>query len=200
MKCFIGWILFSFANLAFAVEYQDGDLIFQESQSAQAAAIQEATGSRWSHVGILFRKDEKWIVAEGAQPVREVPLESFVGNGKGGDYRVYRLPKMTDVQKQELRKLVEEQLGRPYDIYFEWSDDLLYCSELVYKVFLKATGVEIGTLQKFRDLKLDGPYVKELIRRRYTDTGRPLNLDEPIVTPFTQLQDLDLVLIERVGG
>jgi len=171
-------------------------LIFHESQSAQSAAILEATNSRWSHVGILFQDDGQWHVAEGAQPVRIVSLPVFIARGKNQTIRVYRLPGLTDAQKKQLRTEINVHLGKIYDIYFEWSDDLVYCSELVYKVFLSTVGVRIGTLQKFRDLRVDGPYVKELIRRRITDTGRTLNLDEPIVTPISQLSDPKLVRIE----
>lgn len=70
-------------------------------------------------------------------------------------------------------------------------------SEFVYKVFPSTTGIEVGLVQKFRDLRLDGPYVKELIRRRIADTGRTLNLDEPIVTPASQILDSKLELLER---
>ena len=106
---------------------------------------------------------------------------------------------MTPSQKQVLRDEIGKMIGGNYDLYFEWSDDLIYCSELVFKAFVTATGVEHGTLQKFKDLKLDGPYVKELIRRRIQNTGRTLNLEEPIVTPVSQMLDSDLKLIIQTG-
>lgn len=184
-------------GFARASSYQDGDLIFHESRSAQSQAIREATGSRWSHVGLLFRERGQWFVAEGAQPVRLVTLSSFIARGQNGEYRIYRLPGLTEEQKKRLRAEVSKFVGLNYDIYFEWSDKLIYCSELVYKAFRAAAGAEIGTVQKFRDLKLDGPYARELIRRRLADTGRKLDLDEPIVTPVAQLEDPDLVLVEQ---
>lgn len=189
----------SAVSAAKAPDYQDGDLIFHQSQTMQAKAILEATGSAWSHVGILFQDGGKWYVAEAVQPVRVTTLSSFLKRGKGGHYRTYRLPGLQAVHKQAIRTFVESKIGTDYDLYFEWSDDLLYCSELVYKAFMYATGTELGTVQKFRDLKLDGPFVKELIRRRIQDTGRQLNLDEPIVTPISQMKDTDLKLVIRTG-
>jgi hypothetical protein len=182
-----------------APDYQDGDLIFHQSQSAQSKAIHEATGSRWSHVGVLLEDSGTWYVAEATQPVRVVTLKSFIARGRGNHYRTYRLPGLTSPQKQVLRDEIGKMMGGDYDLYFEWTDDLIYCSELTYKAFLKATGVELGTLQKFKDLKLDGPYVKELIRRRIQDTGRTLNLEEPILTPISQMIDSDLKLIIQTG-
>lgn len=194
-------VLLSFVFLgstsAFAVTYQDGDLIFHESQGPQAKAIQEATGSKWTHVGMLFLKQDKWQVAEAVQPVRYTSLSSFISRGKNGAYRIYRVPGLKTEQKQDLRAQVDAFMGRDYDIWFEWSDDLIYCSELVYKTFFRATGIEVGQVQKFRDLKLDGPYVKEMIRQRVENTGRELDLNEPIITPVAQIRDTKLVLVEE---
>lgn len=190
--------LFSFLSAAHATPYQDGDIIFHESQSTQSRAIREATNSRWSHEGVLFQHQGKWFVAEGSQPTRLVSLSSFIARGVKQQYRIYRLPGLTPAQKQNLKEQFAKYAGKNYDIYFEWSDDRVYCSELVYKMFLGATGVEIGTVQKFRDLKMDGPYAQELIRRRLQDTRRKLDLNEPIVTPASQTLDPKLELVERV--
>ena len=42
-------------------EFQNGDIIFQTSQSAQSKAIQLATNSRYSHVGIILEIDGELI-------------------------------------------------------------------------------------------------------------------------------------------
>lgn len=190
-------LLLVFSLSSAEAAYRDGDIIFHESQSAQSHAIREATGSRWSHVGVLFQERGRWMVFEAVQPVRLTPLNSFIQRGKSKEYRVYRLPTLSDSQREELRKEAGKYLGKSYDIYFEWSDELIYCSELVYKMFLSATAVEIGAIQRFGDLRLEGPYAKELIRRRLTDKGRELDLGEPIVTPDSQIKDPDLILVEQ---
>lgn len=130
--------------------YQDGDIIFQESQSLQSRAIKEVTNSRWSHVGILFQHNGQWSVAEAVQPVKMTPLNEWLDRGKNHAFRVYRFRGLTDPQRRALRAQVEGLLGQNYDIYFEWSDTLIYCSELVYKTFLKAAQVKIGTVQHYR--------------------------------------------------
>ena len=40
-------------------QLQDGDLIFQTSQSSQSKAIQLATKSKFSHMGMIYIKDNK---------------------------------------------------------------------------------------------------------------------------------------------
>lgn len=175
---------------------QVGDLIFQKSQSSQAKAIAEATGSEWSHVGILVKNSaNQWYVAEAIQPLQATELSAWIQRGKNQEYRVLRHPQFNSSFVPALYSELKRYQGLNYDIYFEWSDSRIYCSELTYKVLQKVLGKEIGTLQKFRDLKLQGPYVQALIKKRYTDLGKPLNLDEEIVTPISQMQDPSLRLV-----
>lgn len=192
--------VFFFAGLApsnATTDFQTGDLIFHKSQTNQSKAILEATGSPWSHVGVVIVDQGAYFVLEAVQPVRMVSLKSFIDRGSKKHYRTYRLPSLTDVQREALRTELTKYLGQNYDLFFEWSDDLTYCSELVYKAFLAVTGVEIGQLQTYSELRLDGPYVRELIRRRLTYTGRNLNLKELIVTPVSQMKDSDLTLVRK---
>lgn len=178
---------------------RSGDLIFQQSLGPQAKAILEATRSSWSHVGIILEDQGQWVVAEASAPVRIVSLTSFISRGKNKDYRVYRARALTAAQLPLLRQAIDAELGKRYDIFFEWSDTAMYCSEFVYKIFLASAAIEIGQMQKFSDLKLNGPFVQAMIKQRLTETGRTLNLNEPIVTPITQMRDSDLDLLIRTG-
>ena len=47
------------APCALATTLRDGDIIFHTSRSAQSAAIQHATHSRYSHVGLILFRDGK---------------------------------------------------------------------------------------------------------------------------------------------
>ena len=49
--------------------FQDGDLIFQHSASAQSTAVQQATNSYYSHCGIIFYMEGKPFVFEAIEPV-----------------------------------------------------------------------------------------------------------------------------------
>ncbi len=37
-------------------------------------------------------------------------------------------------------------LGKPYDIYFEWDDRAIYCSEIVWKAYQHALGIELSAV------------------------------------------------------
>ena len=52
-----------------------GDIVFQESTSSQSTAIAAATGSRWTHVGVVFIEGGEARVFEGVQPVGSSSLE-----------------------------------------------------------------------------------------------------------------------------
>ncbi len=178
---------------------QEGDLIFHRSTSSQSAAIGEATGSSWSHVGIVLNRNGSWYVIEARQGIELTALKSFIDRGRDGHYKVFRLKTFANtVSKIELYQVLAKYSKKPYDPYFEFSNERIYCSELTYKVMLELTGEKIGIMNKMKELRLDGPHVKDLIQRRLTDIGKELNPEELIITPVSQMRDPKLSLILSV--
>ena len=128
---------------------RDGDIIFQTSQSSQSVAIQRATASPYSHMGIIFFRNHRPYVLEASATVRYTPLDDWIARGKGGHYVVKRLKDASALNAEgtsKLRSTAAQLLGRPYDLTFEWSDDRVYCSELVWKIYDRALHVDIGEL------------------------------------------------------
>jgi uncharacterized protein YycO len=167
-----------------AEHLRDGDIIFQTSRSGQSLAIQRATHSPYSHVGLVFLRDGKPFVLEAIATVRYTPLAAWTTRGDGAKYVVRRLKSgLSADQARALRTAAESHAGKPYDLYFEWSDERIYCSELVWKAYRDALGVEIGTRQKLRDFDLSDAIVKAKMRERY---GTEVPLDEPVISPGAQ--------------
>lgn len=164
--------------------FQNGDIIFQVSTSSQSKALQLATKSEYSHVGIIYKQKDKYYVYEAVQPVKLTPLNIWIKRGENGHYVVKRLKNhdsvLTDSVLGKMKEISEMYKGKNYDIYFEWSDGCIYCSELVWKIYKKATGIEIGSLQKLNDFDLTHPIVKEKMKERYGDNP-PLN--EDVIAP-----------------
>lgn len=177
-------------------KYAEGDIIFIQSQTQQAAALRESTESVWTHVGFMIKKNSTWYVAEAVGPLKETPLAEFIARSKNKSYRVYRYKHFDAATMTNALKAALPKYNKPYDIYFEWSQDRIYCSELTYHVMKDVTGFELGRLQKMKEMKLDGPYAQALIKKRYTDTGKEFDPDELIVTPVSQVEDEDVTLIE----
>ena len=169
---------------------RDGDIIFQTSRSGQSLAIQRATHSPFSHVGLVFFRDGKPFVLEAIATVRYTPLAQWMARGDGGKYTVRRLKSALSAdQARALRVAAERYAGKPYDLYFEWSDDRIYCSELVWKAYRDALDIEIGNRQKLREFDLTDPVVKAKMRERY---GKDVPMDEPVISPGAQF-DSDLL-------
>ena len=68
-------------------------------------------------------------------------------------------------------------LGKPYDILYQFDDEKIYCSELIFKAFQKVTGEDLGKIQKLGDLKWEkyNPVIISI------DPSLPL--DRPMITP-----------------
>jgi uncharacterized protein YycO len=160
---------------------RDGDLIFHTSRSTQSEAIQRATHSPYSHVGIILHRGGKPFVFEAIASVRYTPLDTWLARGEGRRYEVRRLRRqLTEEQARRLRDSAARYAGRPYDLYFEWSDERIYCSELVWKMYRDALGIELRSRQELREFDLSHPVVKSKIRERY---GARVPLDEPVISP-----------------
>ena len=65
---------------------RDGDIIFHTSRSGQSLAIQRATHSPLSHVGLVFFRDGKPFVLEAVATVRYTPLAQWTVRGHGAQF------------------------------------------------------------------------------------------------------------------
>ncbi len=171
-------------SLADQCEIKNGDLIFQTSVSAQSKAIQLATNSKYSHCGIIYNENGQFYVFEAIQPVKTTALDEWIARGENGHYVIKRLKNadqfLTNETLQKMKLEGEKFKGKEYDLTFEWSDQKMYCSELIWKIYQRATGLEIGKLQKLSDFDLTSEVVKAKMKERY---GEKIPMDEIVISP-----------------
>lgn len=171
-------------NISSVDNIQDGDIIFQTSLSGQSKAIQLATKSSYSHCGIIFKNGGKFYVYEAVQPVKYTPIEKWIARGEKGHFVIKRLKNanviLTENAIQKMKQIGEKFIGKDYDLTFDWTDDKIYCSELIWKIYQRATGVEIGKLEKLKDFDFSSLVVKAKLKERY---GNKLPLDETVISP-----------------
>ncbi len=126
---------FGLRSLA-ATDYADiraslrtGDLLFCSGQNIFANAIKLATGSPWSHVGILFRPvavDRVLVLEAQMSPgVRPICLSSFLDNYQHSG-RPYRgqlvlarhagIDHVSEERQREFFSWLVDELGRPYSV------------------------------------------------------------------------------------
>jgi len=173
------WLL-SLLSAAPPLDVQDGDVIFQTTNSSQSQAIQYATQSPFSHVGIVHIRDGKPVVFEARGPVGAIPLQSWINKGIKGQYQLMRPKKaLKPAQIKTMRKAAERYRGKSYDWLFEWSDQKMYCSELVWKLY-KEAGIELAEPRPMDSYRFDSPVVQEKLDERWGDA---VNWKEKMVAP-----------------
>ena len=166
-------------------EPKDGDIIFQTSLSSQSKAIQFATDSPYSHVGVVFLRENKPFVLEAVRTVRFTPLKRWIARGKEKSYLVMRSKQeLTVSQIRKLRLYGKLLKGRRYDQRFLWSDYEIYCSELVWKLY-NGAGLVLTRTKTMRDYNFNDPAVRKLLKQRW---GRELDWNEVVVAPADLLE------------
>ncbi len=182
-------LVLSFAQTPELPPLKSGDLIFQTSRSAQSQALQIVTQSKLSHMGVIFLRDDSLYVLEAVQPVKWTPLQSWIARGVEGRFTIKRLKNadslLTAGKINQLLSAGQAYLGKNYDPYFEWSDDRIYCSELVWKIYNSAFNLQIGTQQKMAEFDFSHPLVKAKMMERFGDN---IPIDEWVITPEAMFQ------------
>ncbi|MFQ1005942.1 YiiX family permuted papain-like enzyme [Gilliamella sp. CG22] len=175
---------------------KDGDIIFQSSQSSQSKAVEQATNSPYSHMGIIFIKNGKPYVFEAGSKVAYTPLTSFIERGKNRYYVIKRLKDHNlSVKETNKLKLVAKTFeNKPYDIWFGWNDNYIYCSELVRKIYNRALKLEIGQLQNIKDFNLSSALVKQKLKARY---GDKIPFQETVISPVAMFNSPLLITVDK---
>jgi hypothetical protein len=195
MQRALAFFLMLFASTSTLAGYtpQAGDIVFHTSLSSQSKAVQAATKSPYSHMGIVLFRDGKPQVFEAVQPVKYTPLQVWLDRGQGKHYVIKRLKSpMPENASTKLYKDAKRYEGKSYDLTFEWSDDKIYCSELVWKLYKSAAGIELVKLSKLGSFDLTNPLVKAKLKERY---GNKVPLNEPVIAPVAIF---DSALLETV--
>jgi uncharacterized protein YycO len=175
---------------------QDGDLVFHTSHSSQSQAIQLATKSEFSHMGIILTLNNKQMVYEAVGSVKYTPLRVWIKRGTDNHFVARRLKnakeELTPQNLANLKKVAETFKGKPYDFVFGWSDEKMYCSELIWKIYDRALNVHIGSLQHLRDFDLSNPIVSQKLRECYPDC---VPMDETVISPEQMFRSESLITV-----
>ena len=187
------FLLISLLTLSFSIsriskikeskDWKNGDIVFQDSESTQSEAIKLATNSNFSHCGIVFNLDNKWMVLEAVHPVRVIAIKEWIAQGSDGNYTRKRLKNstmLTDSIEDEMWAVGSSFLNKSYDIQFGWSDEKLYCSELVWKIYNRGAGLSLGKPKMLKEYNLDSKLVKEQLKLRY---GTDIPLKDKMISP-----------------
>ncbi len=185
---------FNVHGLAHLASYapREGDVVFQSLPRGELVdAIEGVTNSPLSHCGVVMRDaDGRWVVHEAMGVVRETPLYLWIVRGRGARLDVWRWRDIEGRDLAALRTALNRYSGKPYDFRYAPGDDEIYCSELVFKAYRDAFGVELGEWENLGDLNWR-PFEKFI---REMENGA-LPLGRPMITPVGVTRSPELVKV-----
>lgn len=119
----------TFSLLAFLYSIQihaTVTIAFLEVKDPRGYIVQLEPSGKYAHIAISFQ--DKWLHSH---PLRGVEIVDQVELEKIG-----KIAEVISIETlRELTRLdVIPYLGKPYDSEFSWSDDKIYCAELVAKI------------------------------------------------------------------
>lgn len=176
---------------------QPGDLVFQKCLSVQGVAIRLATNSQYDHLGLVILRNGKKLVLEALEPVQCTPLAEWIKRAPFTPIAIRR-PVIFETNPPtnlngRLDMAAREFEGKSYDYLMEWSDDRLYCSELVWKLFQRHFQIELCSLQKLQDFNLTHPLVARQLKKTYGDA---IPLERTVVSPESLLNSSAVRAVE----
>lgn len=176
-------------------QLKTGDILFISSGGAQGKAIELATKSKYTHVGMVFVENNKTYVYHAVEPVMKSSLGEFLAFSVDGKYVAKRLKQQNTLDEntnEKMREMATGLLGKHYDIYFNWKDDEWYCTEFVWKLYERNYKLEVGKLRPLKEFDLSSKEVKTIMKKRY---GNKIPYNEKMISP----QDMfDSPLLEEV--
>lgn len=194
----IAWLAIAASVSAQEYRPRTGDILFQTLESDQSQAIQIATKSPYSHVGVVFIREDKPFVLEAVEPIQFTPMNVWIKRGSNRKYVAKRLVKadsiLTNENLTELLTVGKSYLGKHYDIYFSWSDSSMYCSELVWKLYHEALDIDLTPPEKLSSFDLTHPVVSAKLTERY---GANVPYEEPVVAPSALFDSKHLTTVFR---
>lgn len=144
---------------------KEGDVIFQTSESRQSPLIQIGTRSKITHCGIIVMRNGEPYVLETLKTLVLTPLNKFIARGKDGKYWLKRS------DKENIKIEYGKYLGKSYDLAFSFDNDIYYCSELVYDIYLNQLGIKLCEPKKVGDYLILGTDQLSIIEKEMTRRG-----------------------------
>ncbi len=166
-----------------AYQPQHGDVVFQSLPNPFGMdlvdMIEGATGSPYSHCGMVIAEKGQWQVIEAIGPVQIIPLADWQARGRRKKLWAYRFDETKRKQIPQTIAAMKLDLGKPYDPRYRLDSEAIYCSELIYRGWKQATGETLGKTVTLQQLNWQ-PYQKIIVA---IERSENIPLDREIITP-----------------
>lgn len=131
-------------------DFRPGDLVFQKCVLPRFSGHESVIGGAYNNVGIINVRpaDSAVIVIDVKTNVATSPLRKWVNYGMNGSYVVKRLKDYDIMMNEQTFKLLAHTLktdfaNKPFDHFYDWSDEAVYPAEFVWKLYKAAFIVEL---------------------------------------------------------
>ena len=131
-----------------------GDIIFRKEDSFLSNRFEKLDGHGFSHIGVVYKKSNKVYVVhmedDGSKnDLKVVLIDDFLKKATKVKVLRYKHKLLTKQMIQNIKSLIEKNPS--FDLYFNnTSDNELYCTEMVYKLYKKTYGINLSKkLSKF---------------------------------------------------
>jgi hypothetical protein len=174
---------------------QAGDIVFQSlPHGTLVDTIEGVTHSPYSHCGIVIREGDAWMVNEAIGGVLSTAMSEWTLRGRRSRIAVYRLKSPYRKHIPAFLKALEKYQGRPYDIHYRMDDEFIYCSELAFKAFHDASGIELGETVTLGSLDWK-PWTKQIEEIE----GGPVPVNRIMITPKHLAEAEELMKVYSFG-
>jgi hypothetical protein len=164
----------------------EGDIVFQNLEDKQSIAFGKATHSKYNNVGIVFMRNhnQSYIVVSVKDSIHITPINTWINQGKDHHVVIFRLKNSNAIlnakKSDDMKKFAKSLTGRKEDLYFSQTNDELYSSELVWKMYKNGAKIDLSTPEKLGDLDLSAEPVKSQMKQKYP-SGIPK--ENEVITP-----------------
>lgn len=126
---------------------QTGDIIFRKEDSFLSNRFEQMDGRGFSHIGIIYVKDEEVYVVhiERNNEEGDLKIDSIIFFLKYAvNYKIKRFSMYHNTQIIEKNLIYIIKENPKFDFKFDFSTDKkLYCTELIYKLYQKTYQVNL---------------------------------------------------------
>ncbi len=167
-------LIFALFSCTSSPEVKEGDMVFQCSQSQQSPYIQQATGSAYTHCGIIIEEPSGLFVLEASNVVKLTPYDEWIKKGRDEEVKIVR------VFEKHVKVEYQQYLGKKYDLAFKFDNDKYYCSELLYDIYLEQFNCQLAVPKKVSEYNLTN--LDDIMAKRGIDK------DQLVVAPSDILE------------
>ncbi|WII71803.1 YiiX/YebB-like N1pC/P60 family cysteine hydrolase [Bdellovibrio sp. 22V] len=124
---FVGFFLSSLLLFSASLASATTRIAFLELYDRHGRLVQYEPGGRFAHTAIQFDDiGDKWLNAYPGEGVAIVTWEDLQDRGVIAE--VIEIPQTVRLSQ------VKPYMGLPFDFWYSWTDDALYCTELIAKL------------------------------------------------------------------